>query len=49
MILFYKYEGSGNDFIMINNLKGDISLTPEYITSICDRNFGIGADGVILL
>lgn len=49
MILFYKYEGAGNDFIMINNLKGDIILTPEYISSICDRHFGIGADGVILL
>jgi len=49
MIKFYKYEGAGNDFIMINNLNGDITLTPEYIASICDRHFGIGADGVILL
>ncbi len=49
MINFYKYEGAGNDFIMINNLNGDINLTPEYIASICDRHFGIGADGVILL
>lgn len=49
MINFYKYEGAGNDFIMINNLKGDINFTPAYIESICDRHFGIGADGVILL
>jgi diaminopimelate epimerase len=49
MLNFHKYEGAGNDFIMINNLKGDIILTPEYISSICDRHFGIGADGVILL
>ena len=49
MLNFHKYEGAGNDFIMINNLKGDIILTPEYISYICDRHFGIGADGVILL
>jgi diaminopimelate epimerase len=49
MINFYKYEGAGNDFIMINNLKGDKNLTPSYIESICDRHFGIGADGVILI
>lgn len=49
MINFYKYEGSGNDFIMINNLNGVLKLTPDYISSICDRHFGIGADGVILL
>jgi len=49
MINFHKYEGAGNDFIMINNLDGSIILTPEYIASICDRHFGIGADGVILL
>ncbi len=49
MINFYKYEGAGNDFIMINNLKGDMKLIPTYIESICNRHSGIGADGVILL
>lgn len=49
MTNFYKYHGAGNDFIMVNNLKGDINLTPLYIKSICDRHFGVGADGVILL
>ena len=49
MINFYKYHGAGNDFIMIDNLKGDINFTPEYIKFLCDRHLGIGADGVILL
>ena len=49
MINFYKYHGAGNDFIMINNLDGSIKLEPEYISHICDRHLGIGADGVILL
>lgn len=49
MINFHKYEGTGNDFIMINNLKGGIVLTPIQIKQFCDRNFGIGADGVILV
>ena len=49
MINFYKYHGAGNDFIMINNLDKSIFLTPEDISLYCDRNFGIGADGIILL
>lgn len=49
MINIYKYHGAGNDFIMINNLKGNINLEPEYIKSLCDRHFGVGADGLILL
>lgn len=49
MINFYKYQGAGNDFIMINNLNGDINLKPDFIKSICDRHFGIGGDGFILI
>ncbi|MFA7000027.1 MAG: diaminopimelate epimerase [Candidatus Paceibacterota bacterium] len=49
MITFHKYHGAGNDFIMINNLDKSIFLTPEDISLYCDRNFGIGADGIILL
>lgn len=49
MIKFQKYEGTGNDFVMVNNLEGNISLSKEEIIKICDRHFGVGADGVILL
>jgi diaminopimelate epimerase len=47
-IAFSKYEGLGNDFILIDNrdLK-EPSLTPEQSARLCHRNFGIGGDGVI--
>ena len=46
---FTKIHGTGNDFIMIDNLNGAITLAPEQIRHLCDRHFGIGADAIILV
>lgn len=48
-ITFYKYQGTGNDFIMIDNRGGKISLSREQVSFLCHRRLGIGADGLILL
>lgn len=46
---FYKYEGAGNDFVMIDNRDGKLSLTTKEIEALCDRNMGIGGDGLMLI
>jgi len=48
-VQFYKYHGAGNDFILIDNLKNDIAPNPQLVQQLCDRRFGIGADGLMLL
>ncbi|CAH9068682.1 unnamed protein product, partial [Cuscuta europaea] len=46
---FVKYQGLGNDFILVDNRdSSEPKVTPEQIVKLCDRNFGVGADGVIL-
>jgi diaminopimelate epimerase len=49
IIRFHKYQGTGNDFILIDNRNGEVALDVKQIEFLCSRKFGIGADGLILL
>jgi diaminopimelate epimerase len=44
---FAKYQGTGNDFVMLSDPDDREPLTPDVVRRLCDRRFGIGADGVI--
>ncbi len=47
-IAFRKYHGLGNDFVLIDNRHSpEPVLSPQQAVAVCDRNFGVGADGVI--
>lgn len=49
-INFYKYQGAGNDFVLIDNRENIIErLDKQAVTKLCDRRFGIGGDGLMLL
>ena len=49
-IQFQKYQGTGNDFVILDNRKKEYpSLTASHIRHICDRRFGVGSDGLMLL
>jgi diaminopimelate epimerase len=46
---FFKYQGTGNDFVIFDNRDGSIRLSREQVAFMCNRRFGIGADGLMLL
>lgn len=48
-LTFYKYQATGNDFILVDNRKGTLGFSDEIVAFLCDRHTGIGADGLIVL
>lgn len=48
-IPFYKFDGAGNDFVVIDNRDGSFRATEEEVAKICHRRFGVGADGLMSL
>jgi diaminopimelate epimerase len=49
-IHFYKYQGAGNDFILVDDRKNIVNhQNPQLIARLCDRRFGIGGDGMMFL
>jgi len=48
-IHFYKYQATGNDFVLIDNRTSGYSFSKRQIEKICHRRFGVGADGLMLI
>ncbi|MCU0466969.1 MAG: diaminopimelate epimerase [Arcicella sp.] len=46
---FYKYQGTGNDFVVVDDRSGSFPVSQPYIAHLCHRRFGVGADGLMLL
>jgi len=49
IVQFYKYQGTGNDFILIDDRAERLEIKNEHILKLCSRKFGIGSDGVIII
>src|SRR5258705_6511254 len=49
-IHFHKYQGTGNDFVILDNRNSQYNdISKEQVKRICERRFGIGADGLMML
>lgn len=48
-MIFQKWHGAGNDFLVADNREGRLSLSTEQVVHLCERHTGFGADGIILL
>ena len=48
-MIFYKYQGAGNDFLIADNRDGSVALSERQVATLCDRRYGVGADGLMLL
>lgn len=46
---FFKYQATGNDFVLIDNRSGQYTFSVDQIRMLCDRKFGVGADGLMLI
>jgi diaminopimelate epimerase len=44
---FWKYHGTGNDFVMLEDVRDEMRISPELVSRLCDRRLGVGADGLI--
>ena len=49
IINFTKMQGTGNDFIVIEDFQGKYGNLEELAIKLCDRHFGIGADGILIV
>jgi diaminopimelate epimerase len=49
LVHFYKYQGAGNDFVILDNRGGIYNFSESQIRFLCNRRFGVGADGLMLL
>ena len=46
--VFEKYHCMGNDYLVYDPNKNEMELGPEQVKAVCDRNFGIGSDGILV-
>lgn len=44
---FWKYHGLGNDFVLFENFDNNVPMDPDFVIEVCDRRFGVGADGIL--